>query len=753
MRGLGQVGDLYRDNIIIRLGKDRKMERKALLLALIIAVLLSLLDLGFGAPPKYEVIDLGTLGGRTSLAFYVNNNGRAVGWAKDRLGDPYATLFDPTGSSNNIGLGAIGGRESSAKSINDRGQIVGWARPISPYRRHATLFDPTGSSDNVDLGTLGGNYSDAYSINDSGQIVGWADNSSGYTRATLFDPTGSGDNIDLGTLGGSLSGALSINNSGQIVGGADKDEIEGHATLFDPTGNGNNTDLGTLGGNLSCAHSINDHGQIVGWAENGRGDEHATLFDPTGRGDNMDLGTLGGRESRAYAINDRGQIVGEAQKHSVYFYPTLFDPTGDGNNVDLNVLINPDSGWTLEKVYSINNSGWIVGWGKNPDRKSRACLLIPRLRMPIYYVDALRGDDDNDGLSPETAFATIQKGIDSAADGDAVLVYPGLYAEEINFKGKTITVQSAEDAAVLEAPGNFAVSFYMGEGPCSILKNFVICNSYMGIFIAHSSPTITNVTVANNTYGVEAYAAEPSIASSIFWNNSQGDLFQCEPRYSCIERSGEGEGNLSVDPLFVDPDNGDYRLLSEHGRYWPEHDVWVLDKVTSPCIDAGDPTAGSSTEPTPNGGRINMGAYGGTAHASMSERPCAGDINYDGIINMVDLAVLAENWLKSRPSSSNQPPCVIIAAPTDGAKFWFAVTIELKVDACDTDGRVVKVEFYAGGKKIGTDYDGSDGWGITWADYSQGSYTITAKATDDRGATTTSPEIEIEIRASPPPRR
>jgi hypothetical protein len=385
----------------------------------------------------------------------------------------------------------------------------------------------------------------------------------------------------------------------------------------------------------------------------------------------------------------------------------------------------------------------------NPGINLRYDEFIP----PIIYVNDATGHDNNTGLTPETAFATIQRGIDSAKDGDTILVYPGLYAEEINFKGKAITVQSAEDAAVLEAPGNFAVSFYMGEGPDSILKNFVICNSYMGIFVAHSSPTIKNVTVVNNQYGVEAYVAEPDIASSIFWNNAQGDLFQCEARYSCIERLGEGQGNLSVDPLFVDPDKGDYHLLSERGRYWPEHDVWVLDRVASPCIDAGDPTADSSTEPTPNGGRINMGAYGGTAYASMSERPCAGDINYDGIINMVDLAMLAENWLKSEPPSSNQPPWVIIVAPTDGAKFWITVTIELKVHACDTDGRVVKVEFYAGGNKIGADYDGSDGWGITWADYTQGSYTITAKATDDRGATTTSPEIEIEIRASPPPRR
>ena len=40
-------------------------------------------------------------------------------------------------------------------------------------------------------------------------------------------------------------------------------------------------------------------------------------------------------------------------------------------------------------------------------------------------------------------------------------------------------------------------------------------------------------------------------------------------------------------PLFADVNNGDYHLLSERGRYWPAHDIWVLDEVTSPGVDGG----------------------------------------------------------------------------------------------------------------------------------------------------------------------
>ncbi len=270
--------------------------------------------------------------------------------------------------------------------------------------------------------------------------------------------------------------------------------------------------------------------------------------------------------------------------------------------------------------------------------------------LKVYYVDAVNGNDNNDGLTRRTAFATIHKGIDSSRNSFKVLVYPGVYQEEVDFKGKAIAVQGVATKAgipIIENPGDFVVSFYNGEGPRSILKNFVIRNSFMGIFIAGSSPTIKNLNVVDNKYGIESYAgAEPDISNCIFWNNSDSDLFGCEARCSCTSQAGQS--NIDADPCFVEPDNGDYHLLSERGRYWPEHDVWVLDKVTSPCIDGGDPKDDASVEPMPNGKRIDMGAFGGTPFASMSEIKCLdGDVNHDGVVNLIDLTMLVENWLKA----------------------------------------------------------------------------------------------------------
>jgi hypothetical protein len=88
-----------------------------------------------------------------------------------------------------------------------------------------------------------------------------------------------------------------------------------------------------------------------------------------------------------------------------------------------------------------------------------------------------------------------------------------------------------------------------------------------------------------------------------------------------------GEGMISPgsgcdDPLFADPENGDFHLMSTGGRYVAEDDAWVQDDVSSPCIDTGSPDedlgVDVADETTPNGGRLNMGAYGGTAQASRS---------------------------------------------------------------------------------------------------------------------------------------
>jgi hypothetical protein len=87
--------------------------------------------------------------------------------------------------------------------------------------------------------------------------------------------------------------------------------------------------------------------------------------------------------------------------------------------------------------------------------------------------------------------------------------------------------------------------------------------------------------------------------SVIYGNSIQITGSSSVVTYSNVQGGFPGEGNIDADPLFADAANGDYHLLTD-----------------SPCIDAGDPAVPVGSEPDPNGGIINMGAYGGTSEAS-----------------------------------------------------------------------------------------------------------------------------------------
>ncbi|MBN1672445.1 MAG: right-handed parallel beta-helix repeat-containing protein, partial [Kiritimatiellae bacterium] len=86
--------------------------------------------------------------------------------------------------------------------------------------------------------------------------------------------------------------------------------------------------------------------------------------------------------------------------------------------------------------------------------------------------------------------------------------------------------------------------------------------------------------------------------------------------------------SLDADPLFVDPDgaddvlggtNGtddDFHLQSTAGSW--HGGAWTADGSHSLGVDAGDPESAYADEPAPNGARVNLGCYGGTAEASKS---------------------------------------------------------------------------------------------------------------------------------------
>ncbi len=80
--------------------------------------------------------------------------------------------------------------------------------------------------------------------------------------------------------------------------------------------------------------------------------------------------------------------------------------------------------------------------------------------------------------------------------------------------------------------------------------------------------------------------------------------------------SGFDANSIALDPLFVSPGSNNYHLRSAAGSW--HGSMWSSDTATSPCVDAGDPSMPFADEPSPNGGRVNLGAYGNTPEASKS---------------------------------------------------------------------------------------------------------------------------------------
>lgn len=136
------------------------------------------------------------------------------------------------------------------------------------------------------------------------------------------------------------------------------------------------------------------------------------------------------------------------------------------------------------------------------------------------------------------------------------------------------------------------------------------CNTGI-LYGCHVLPVIKNSIIAGNATTLELQGT-----------NAQEDKGK-NITYSCLygtakddSLSDYGTGCIAKDPCFADAASGDFHLKSAAGRW--NGTTWVKDTVTSPCIDAGETSAAYANEPSPNGNRANMGAYGNTAEASKS---------------------------------------------------------------------------------------------------------------------------------------
>lgn len=138
--------------------------------------------------------------------------------------------------------------------------------------------------------------------------------------------------------------------------------------------------------------------------------------------------------------------------------------------------------------------------------------------------------------------------------------------------------------------------------------------------------------------------------------------------------------------------------------------------------------------------------------SSSSNKTSVATVNSAGLVTGVaagsaTITVTTQDGGKTATSviTVNQPPIVSISAPVTGAIFTALASVTITASATEAGGTVTMVDFYQGNTLLGS--DNTNPYSYSWTNVAEGNYTITAKATDNLGASTTSSPITITVSA------
>jgi len=245
----------------------------------------------------------------------------------------------------------------------------------------------------------------------------------------------------------------------------------------------------------------------------------------------------------------------------------------------------------------IKNNSAQYGGGMNLYSCSSTSIKSCRV-LDNWFVDYDLPDRSTEGINVESSTNVVVK---SCEIDDKVFYWQS--SGEI--RNNLLFYMGMTDSSPLIANNRFSYIsngfslYFWGNSDPLVENNIFSEGAFMDILEVDSNPQVRyNVfTPPLNTNGVYWYE----------YNDAWLDMGGMNDLAECSE-------NFSADPLFAA--ETDFHLKSHGGRWDAAQNKWVFDTVTSPCLDAGNPSSVYTNEVYPNGGRINIGPYGNTTEAS-----------------------------------------------------------------------------------------------------------------------------------------
>jgi chitodextrinase len=145
-------------------------------------------------------------------------------------------------------------------------------------------------------------------------------------------------------------------------------------------------------------------------------------------------------------------------------------------------------------------------------------------------------------------------------------------------------------------------------------------------------------------------------------------------------------------------------------------------------------------------GATSLGVVSGSGPFSVNYNPAVGTHNLTAVATDNDGATTISSIVTITVESVNVAPTVVITNPTNGSAFSDPANINITANASDSDGNIAQVEFFSGATSLGV-VSGSGPYSVNYTP-GVGAYTLTAVATDNEGATTTSSIVNITVESS-----